>query len=77
MTTDGGDGATDIVGPGALGARMGQTARRPLRAPRSAAGAGSQAQTARRQGWFKRLELAVAKGLRGERLIQTHAVSMR
>src|SRR4029453_3525995 len=35
-------------------------------APR-AAGAGSQAQTARRQGWFKRLELAVAKGLRGER----------
>src|SRR5215510_12690665 len=46
---------------------------RPPDRPR-AAGAGSQAQTARRQGWFKRLELAVAKELRGERLIQTHAV---
>ena len=49
---------------------------RPPGRPR-AAGAGSQAQTARRQGWFKRLELAVAKGLRGVRLIQTHEVSMR
>jgi hypothetical protein len=35
-----------------------QAARRPLRA----AGAGSQAQTARRQGWFKRLELALQRG---------------